>query len=88
MANFTHAELMFLFATWAYEINDRPFISDKLWDEWAIKLEPSLKDKIPSYDPCTGLWIHTLHPMYKDPEGEFWKKLWPELIKDHIKQLK
>lgn len=56
-------------ATYAYEVADRPIMSDAQWDEMAQLVNPKqgtchpLVDEffITEFSPMTGLWIHK-HP--------------------------
>lgn len=56
-------------ATYAYEIRDRPILSDAAWDEMAQGVDKFLTTGHPLLDefflvefsPMTGLWIHR-HP--------------------------
>lgn len=56
-------------ATYAYEIADKPIVSDAVWDQLAQRVRPKVGTCHPLIDeffvtqfsPMTGMWIHN-HP--------------------------
>ncbi len=85
MQNFTACEWEIIVAAFAYEILDRPTMSDFTYDMFCEKL--ASKTTIPGFDASSGMWIYELNLDLVELVYEKARSLYPKMDEIHHHQI-